>query len=123
MQNKQVAHTFKIGTTLVIPAQATDDTGAGVDLTGIDVNSQLRLEDGRLVETMAVQWVDRASGSYALWLPNDGTTAGYKPGLYFLDVFYTEPSAGFGGRPIVVATDTLAISLVRAETQPVAAQL
>jgi hypothetical protein len=117
MQNKaQAAHIFKIGTTLVIPAQALDDAGAGIDLTNIAVKSQLRVEDGRLVETMAVQWVDRATGSFALWLPGTGTTAGYKPGRYVLDVFYTEPMAGFDGRPVVVATDTLAIDLVRAET-------
>lgn len=114
--NTKAAHVFKIGTTLVIPAQAVDDAGVGIDLSNITLKSQLRLEDGRLVETMAVQWVDRVNGSFALWLPGTGTTAGYKPGRYVLDVFYTELNAGFAGRPVVVATDTLAIDLVRAET-------
>ncbi len=111
------AHTFKIGTTLVIPAQALDDAGVGIDLTNITLKSQLRTENGGFVADMTVQWVDRANGSYALWLPGTGTTDGYKPGLYVLDVFYTEPNAGFNGRPVVVATETLAIALGRAETQ------
>ena len=120
MQNKaQAAHTFKIGTTLVIPAHAEDDAGVGINLTAINVQSQLRDANGRLVCDMAVQWVDRANGSYALWLPGDGTTKGYKPGIYKLDVFYTDPAAGFGGRDIVVGTDTLAIELVVAETERV----
>jgi hypothetical protein len=117
MQNKaQAAHTFKIGTTLVIPAQALDDAGVGINLTNITVKSQLRTEDGKAVATLDIQWIDRPNGSYALWLPGDGTTADYKPGRYVLDVFYTEQNAGFGGRPVVVATDTLTIDIGRAET-------
>lgn len=111
------AHTFKIGTTLVIPAQALDDAGVGIDLTNITLKSQLRTPNGGMVAEMAIQWVDRAAGSYALWLPGTGTTDGYKVGEYALDVFYTEANAGFGGRPVVVATETLAIALVKAETQ------
>lgn len=111
------AHTFKIGTTLVIPAQALNDAGVGIDLTNITVKSQLRTENGGFVADMAIQWVDRVAGSFALWLPGTGTTDGYKPGLYVLDVFYTEPNAGFGGRPVVVATETLPIALIKAETQ------
>ena len=115
-KNPNPAHEFKVGTSLIIPAQALDDAGVGIDLTNITVTSQLRSEDGKLLETMDIQWVDRANGSYALWLPGMGTTAGYKVGRYVLDVFYTELAAGFGGRPVVVATDTLVIDLVRAET-------
>jgi hypothetical protein len=118
VQNKaQAAHTFKIGATLVIPAQAQDDAGAGIDLTNITVKSQLRTPNGGMVAEMTVQWVDRTTGSYALWLPGTGTTDGYKVGEYALDVFYTEANAGFGGRPVVVATETLMIALVKAETQ------
>lgn len=117
LKNKaQIAHPFKIGSTLVIPAQAFDDAGLPLDLTNIAVKSQLRLESGKLVETMEVQWVDRAQGSFALWLPGTGTTAGYEPGRYALDIFYTDLTAGFGGRPLVAATESLAIDLVRAET-------
>ena len=116
MQNNQAAHTFKIGTTLVIPAQALDDAGAGVDLTNITLQSQLRTPSGGLVAEMAIQWINRLTGQYALWLPGDGTTTNYKLGRYVLDVFYTEPNAGFNGRPVVVATDSLVIDLVRAET-------
>lgn len=116
-KNPKAPYFFKIGATLVIPAQAQDDTGAGIDLTSITLKSQLRNEDGKLIDTMTVQWVDRVNGSYALWLSGTGTTDGYKPGLYMLDVFYTEPLAGFGGRPVVVATETLTIEIGRAETQ------
>lgn len=111
------AYTFKIGTTMVIPAQAQDDAGVGIDLTNITVKSQLRTPNGGMVAEMTVQWVDRTTGSYALWLPGTGTTDGYKVGEYALDVFYTEANAGFGGRPVVVATETLTIALVKAETQ------
>lgn len=116
-KNDSSAHEFKIGTTLVIPAQALNDAGGGIDLTNITVKSQLRMPNGGLAAVMDVQWVDRLTGSYALWLPGTGTTDAYKPGLYKLDVFYTEPNAGFGGRPVTVATETLTISLVRAETE------
>ena len=114
MQNKaQADYYLKIGTSFVIPAQAQDDNGVGLDLTSITVKSQLRTEDGKAVATLDVQWVDRPNGSYALWLPGDGTTTGYKPGRYVLDVFYTEPNAGFGGRPVVVATETLVIRVAK----------
>lgn len=111
-KNAKPVHDFKIGTTLVIPAQAQDGMGAGIDLSNIIVESQLRFEDGKLAATMDLQWVDRVNGSFALWLPGTGTTAGYKPGIYVLDVTYTDPVAGYGGRPIVVATETLVINLI-----------
>lgn len=117
MQNKaQAAHTFKIGTTFVIPAQAQDDAGAGIDLTNIAVKSQLRTEDGKAIAALDIQWVDRAKGSYALWLPGDGTTTGYKPGFYVMDVIYTDPIGGFNGRPIVVATETLNLCFIQGPT-------
>lgn len=106
----------KVGATLRLGVQALTLSGAPADLRGVEVDSHIREASGQKKAAFEVNWIDRMEGRYELWLPGDGTTAGWAAGDYRVDIVYTHPAAGFGGRPLVEPTETLSVRLVRAET-------
>lgn len=106
----------KVGATLKLGVQALGPDGTPVDLTAYDVRSQIREASGQLRATFDLAWVERTAGRFDLWLPGDGTTTGWPIGEYRVDIVYSRPGAGFGGRPVVEPTETFVVRLVRSET-------
>lgn len=82
--------TIHQGATFSLELQYKDSTGAGVDMTGYQVEAKLvdRLNTA-LVTSFVVSWVDQAIGKFRLKIPAS-VTAGISAECQY-DVLITEP--------------------------------
>lgn len=100
----------------MLGCSATDAAGRPLDLTGIDVTCQVK--GGKhpfpVVATLALEWIDRAQGTYELWAPGDSLTTLWPTGLLLADIQY---STTLGARTLRKSTETFQIYLIEDITQ------
>lgn len=100
---------YDLGTSLYFGAEALDEAGAPADLLGVDVSCTAEHKEGGDTQVLELVWVDRAAGRYEFWAPGDGLCTGWRLGSWEARIVYSKAGGGSGGRPLVLATETMAI--------------
>ena len=78
---------IKIGGTLLLAAQAVLDDATPIDITNVQLTSDVRDATPALIAVLTVTVTDAANGQFTLGC-ND--TAAWPPGLLFCDVLYEQ---------------------------------
>jgi hypothetical protein len=100
---------FKRGDVVMLGCTAYDDAGAPANLNQYQVAAEVRTPAGTLVAAMAVEWVDRAAGTFELWAPGDGRATSWPLGNLEIDVQYTATTGG--ARPMVRSSETFYLQI------------
>lgn len=106
---------IKQGSTLALGCTARDAAGLPVDLTGIEIRSQVRAmdEEETLVVDLQTQMVNLALGTYELLWPGDGRVTA-EPGDYNVDIQYTLEA---GARDVVRPSRTFFLRVLKGVTR------
>jgi hypothetical protein len=97
---------FKRGDTVMLGCAAKDSAGAAVNLTGVEVEAELRTSTGELICAMEFEPANLTLGTYELWVPADIEPT---PGDHKIDIQYTDTS---GARPLVRSSETFYIRII-----------
>lgn len=95
---------IKRGDTYELSGTLTDDQGSPINLTGWQIASQIRTQDGTLVAVLVPVVDNAAEGAYRLTFPGDNST--WPVGFHHQDVEYTDSQ---GKR---ISTETITVNVV-----------
>jgi hypothetical protein len=97
---------IKRGDTFLYSASVTEDDGTVVNLTGWDIDAQVRSTTGSLIDTLTVSTDDLATGQFTL----SANTTAWPIGDVKFDIQYTTPAG------VISSTDDVLVKVKADQT-------